>query len=86
MNAKTPRRQGKKRRKRGRGFRFERGVGVPYEDEEPPYVEPDPELDRLAHDVIGAAIEVHRSISRLSCEGRGILRWAQMTQCHSRSS
>jgi GxxExxY protein len=33
---------------------------MPYEDEEPGYVEPDPELDALAHAVIGAAIEVHR--------------------------
>jgi GxxExxY protein len=38
---------------------------MPYEDEEPPYVErpyfePDPELDALANNVIGAAIEVHR--------------------------
>jgi GxxExxY protein len=33
---------------------------MPYEGEEPPYDEPDPELDALAHQVIGAAIEVHR--------------------------
>ena len=33
---------------------------MPYEDEDPPYVEPDRELDALAHSVIGAAIEVHR--------------------------
>lgn len=37
---------------------------MPYEGEEPPYagrrVEPDAELDSLAHAVIGAAIEVHR--------------------------
>ena len=33
---------------------------MPYEGEDPPYVEPDPELDALAHAVIGAAIEVHR--------------------------
>ena len=35
---------------------------MPYEDEDPPYVEPDAELDRLAHDVIGGAIEVHRRL------------------------
>ena len=40
---------------------------MPYEDEEPPYVErpvvePDPELDALASAVIGAAIEVHRNL------------------------
>ena len=35
---------------------------MPYEDEDPPYVEPDPELDRLAHEVIGAAIEVHKKL------------------------
>jgi GxxExxY protein len=40
---------------------------MPYEDEEPPYVdrpvvEPDPELDALATAVIGAAIEVHRRL------------------------
>jgi GxxExxY protein len=33
---------------------------MPYEGEDPPYVEPDLELDALAHAVIGAAIEVHR--------------------------
>ena len=33
---------------------------MPYEGEEPPYPEPDPELDALAREVIGAAIEVHR--------------------------
>ena len=35
---------------------------MPYEGEEPPWVEPDPELDALAHAVIGAAIEVHRRL------------------------
>jgi GxxExxY protein len=35
---------------------------MPYEDEEPPFVEPDPELDANAHAVIGAAIEVHRQL------------------------
>ena len=34
---------------------------MPYEDEEPPYVEPDPELNRLSSAVIGAAIEVYRT-------------------------
>lgn len=40
---------------------------MPYDDEEPPYVErprlePDPELDELTAAVIGAAIEVHRQL------------------------
>ena len=40
---------------------------MPYEDEEPPYVErprlePDPALDELTAAVIGAAIEVHRHL------------------------
>jgi GxxExxY protein len=35
---------------------------MPYEGEEPPYVEPDAELDELARAVIGAAIEVHRQL------------------------
>jgi GxxExxY protein len=35
---------------------------VPYEGEDPPYVEPDVELDELARAVIGAAIEVHRRL------------------------
>jgi GxxExxY protein len=50
FNAKKPRSQGKK------------GKDMPYEDEEPPYVEPDPELDALARAVIGAAIEVHKQL------------------------
>ena len=33
---------------------------MPNDFEDPPYFEPDEELDRLAHQVIGAAIEVHR--------------------------
>ncbi|HYE20352.1 MAG TPA: GxxExxY protein, partial [Tepidisphaeraceae bacterium] len=33
---------------------------MPYEDEDPPYAEPDPELDEWVRKVIGAAIEVHR--------------------------
>ncbi len=35
---------------------------MPYENEEPPYVEPDQELDALAHAVIGAAMEVHKRL------------------------
>ena len=35
---------------------------MPYDGEEPPYVEPDAELDELARAVIGAAIEVHRRL------------------------
>ena len=35
---------------------------MPFEDEPGPYFEPDEELDRLAHAVIGAAIEVHRRL------------------------
>jgi GxxExxY protein len=35
---------------------------MPYDDEDPPYLEPDRELDELAHRVIGAAIEVHREL------------------------
>jgi len=35
---------------------------MPYEDEEPAFVEPDRELDELARNVIGAAIEVHRRL------------------------
>ena len=35
---------------------------MPYEGEDPPWVEPDPELDALAHAVIGAAIEVHKRL------------------------
>jgi GxxExxY protein len=33
---------------------------MPYEGEDPPLAEPDPQLDALAHAVIGAAIEVHK--------------------------
>ena len=33
---------------------------MPYEGEDPPLSEPDPELDGLAHATIGAAIEVHK--------------------------
>jgi len=33
---------------------------MPFDDEDPPFVEPDRELDALAHAVIGAALEVHK--------------------------
>ncbi len=33
---------------------------MPYDEEEPPFSEPDAELDGLAKGVIGAAIEVHK--------------------------
>jgi GxxExxY protein len=33
---------------------------MPYEGEDPPYVEPDPEMNRLTGAVIGAAMEIHR--------------------------
>jgi GxxExxY protein len=32
---------------------------MPYEDEDPPFLEPDVELNELSHQVIGAALEVH---------------------------
>lgn len=35
---------------------------MPFDDEDPPYVEPDVELNALAHAVIGAALEVHRRL------------------------
>jgi len=37
---------------------------MPYEDEDPSFgrLEPDPEVDALAREVIGAAIEVHRRL------------------------
>lgn len=35
---------------------------MPYEEEEPPYIEPDAELHALSGAVIGAAIEVHRRL------------------------
>jgi GxxExxY protein len=35
---------------------------MPYDDEIPPYVEPDVELDDLAKRVIGAALEVHKKL------------------------
>ena len=34
---------------------------MPYQDEEPPYVEPDPELNVLSGVTLGAAIEAHRA-------------------------
>jgi GxxExxY protein len=35
---------------------------MPYEEEEPPFVEPDRELDALASAVIGACLEVHKKL------------------------
>ena len=35
---------------------------MPFDDEAAPYFEPDEELNRLTHAVIGAAIEVHRRL------------------------
>ena len=35
---------------------------MPYEDEDPAYVEPDPEVDALTGAIIDAAIEVHRHL------------------------
>jgi GxxExxY protein len=35
---------------------------MPYEDEDPPFVEPDVELDELARNVIAAALEVHKRL------------------------
>ena len=35
---------------------------MPYDEEEPPYAEPDVELDALAHAALGASIEVHRQL------------------------
>ena len=35
---------------------------MPVDDEDPPYVEPDVELNALAHAVIGAALEVHKRL------------------------
>lgn len=35
---------------------------MPFDDEDPPYVEPDRELNALAHAVIGAALEVHKKL------------------------
>jgi GxxExxY protein len=37
-------------------------AGVNRQSAKTPFVEPDPLLDRLAYDVIGAAIEVHRTL------------------------
>src|SRR5690349_13705883 len=54
QDAKTPRKREKK----------EWGLRMPFDDEIPPfdYAEPPADLDRLAHAVIGAAIEVHREL------------------------
>jgi GxxExxY protein len=35
---------------------------MPYDDEDPPLVEPDPELNELSHRVIGAALEVYAQL------------------------
>jgi len=35
---------------------------MPFEDEDPPFAEPDPQLDELTRAIIGAAIEVHRTL------------------------
>jgi hypothetical protein len=35
---------------------------MPYEDEDPPYAEPDPVMNALTRAVIGAAMEVHRRL------------------------
>ena len=40
----------------------ERGTIVPFDEEDPPFVEPDVELNALATSVIGAALEVHRRL------------------------
>jgi len=54
-------RQDAKKRQDAKG----RESGMPYEEEIPPWgdlIESPEELDRLAHSVIGAAIEVHRQL------------------------
>src|SRR5215203_6726946 len=48
---------------------IEKEIDMPFDDEDPPYVEPDAELDRLAHEVIGAAIEVHKRLGAGLDEG-----------------
>ena len=35
---------------------------MPFNDEDPPYLEPDVELNALSHSVIGAALEVHKRL------------------------
>jgi GxxExxY protein len=55
-------RQDAKKRQDAKGRRESK---MPYEEEIPPWgnlIEPPEELDRLAHAVIGAAIEVHRQL------------------------
>jgi GxxExxY protein len=37
-------------------------LDMPYEDEDPPFAEPDKELDLITSAIIGAAIEVHRRL------------------------
>ena len=51
MNAEAP---------RVGGQNAEKEEPMPYEGEDPPYYEPDPELDKITGAIIGAAIEVHR--------------------------
>jgi len=35
---------------------------MPYDEEDPPYVEPEPEIDELTRATIGAGIEVHKGL------------------------
>lgn len=35
---------------------------MPYEDEEPPYAEPDPEVNAISHTTIGVCLEVAREL------------------------
>jgi GxxExxY protein len=53
VNAKTQRRKGRRK---------EQEVDMPFDDEDPPYLEPDAELNALAHAVIGAALAVHKQL------------------------
>ena len=53
---------------------------MPYEEEEPPYVEPDPALDQLTGAVIGAAIEVHKKLGAGLDESLyAAARWRELT-------
>lgn len=42
---------------------------MPFDDEDPPYIEPDEELNALSHAVIGAALEVHKRLGAGLDEG-----------------